>query len=71
MPKDEILKTLTLFTEANVEFTGLVKPGDKVWIRAKKIYFRRLKLKSEVELSLADGTVVCSGTIAGMGVKQT
>ena len=69
MSMDEIQRTLTLFTEANVEFTGMVKPGDKVIIRAKKVYFRRLKLKSEVELSLTDGTVVCSGTIAGMGVQ--
>ncbi len=66
----EIQNTLTVFTEAQVEFTGMVKPGDRVTIRAKKVYFRRLKLKSEVEMTLDDGTVVCSGTIAGIGVKQ-
>jgi 3-hydroxyacyl-[acyl-carrier-protein] dehydratase len=71
MPKEEIQQILTLFTEANVEFTGLVGPGERITVRAKKIYFRRLKLKSEGELLLADGTVVCSGTIAGMGVKQS
>jgi 3-hydroxyacyl-[acyl-carrier-protein] dehydratase len=70
MTKEQIQETLTLFTEANVEFTGLVKPGDTVIVKARKVYFRRLKLKAEVELSLADGAVVCSGTIAGMGVKQ-
>ncbi|MFQ5650915.1 MAG: 3-hydroxyacyl-ACP dehydratase FabZ family protein [bacterium] len=67
--QDEIKRFLTVFTEANVEFTGFVRPGDRVTIRAKKIYFRRMKLKSEGELMLADGKVVCSGTIAGMGVN--
>jgi len=39
MTRDEIQKTLTFFTEAEVEFTGLVRPGDRVVIRAKQIYF--------------------------------
>ena len=70
MTRDEIQKTLTFFTEAEVEFTGLVRPGDRVVIRAKQIYFRRLKLKVEAEITLKNGDVVCSGTIAGMGVRQ-
>ena len=70
MTRDEIQKTLTVFTEAEVEFTGLVRPGDRVVIRAKQIYFRRLKLKVEAEITLKNGEVVCSGTIAGMGVRQ-
>jgi 3-hydroxyacyl-[acyl-carrier-protein] dehydratase len=67
---EEIQKILTLFTEAEVEFSGMVRPGDRVIIRAKKKYFRRLKLKVEAEIMLEKGDVVCSGTIAGMGVKQ-
>ncbi len=70
MTRDEIQKTLTVFTEAEVEFTGLVRPGDRVIIRAKQIYFRRLKLKVEAEITLKNGDVVCSGTMAGMGVRQ-
>ena len=70
MEPEEIQKILTVFTEAEVEFTGLVRPGDRVVIRAKQIYFRRLKLKVEAEITLENGEVVCSGTIAGMGVKQ-
>ena len=70
MTRDEIQKILTVFTEAEVEFTGLVRPGDRVVIRAKQIYFRRLKLKVEAEISLKNGDVVCRGTIAGMGVRQ-
>jgi 3-hydroxyacyl-[acyl-carrier-protein] dehydratase len=58
---------LVLFTEANVEFTGIVGPGDQVTVRAKKIYFRKLKLKVTAEMTLADGTVVCAGELAGVG----
>jgi 3-hydroxyacyl-[acyl-carrier-protein] dehydratase len=60
---------LMLFTEANVEFTGIVGPGDQVTVRAEKIYFRKLKLKVAAEMTLADGTVVCAGELAGVGSK--
>lgn len=70
MSRDEIQKILTVFTEAEVEFSGIVRPGDRVIIRAKKQYFRRLKLKVEAEIALQNGDIVCSGSIAGMGLKQ-
>ena len=65
-----VLGALALFTDANVEFTGLVNPGDRVTIRATKVFFRRGKIRSEAEMTREDGTVVCSGTISGMGVPQ-
>jgi len=61
-------KITTLFTDVNVDFAGIVKPGDRVTVTAKKVYFRRRKLRSEAEMRLDDGTVVCSGTISGMGI---
>jgi 3-hydroxyacyl-[acyl-carrier-protein] dehydratase len=61
-------RMLTLFTDATVEFSGVVRPGQRVITRGKKIVFRRLFLRSAVEMTLEDGTVVCSGTLAGMGV---
>lgn len=70
MPVEEISKILTVFTEANIEFTGMVQPGEKVIIRAKKQYFRRLKLKVEGEIARENGEVICRGTIAGIGVKN-
>ena len=70
MTRTEIEKILTVFTDAEVEFSGLVRPGDRVIIRAKQKFFRRLKLKVEAEIALENGDVVCSGSIAGMGVKQ-
>ncbi len=70
MGRDEIRKILTVFTEAEVEFCGIVRPGERVVIRAKKQYFRRLKLKVEAEIASESGEIVCRGTIAGMGIKQ-
>ncbi len=64
----ETAKLMTLFTDANVEFGGIVKPGERVTITAEKVFFRRRKLRSRAEMKLDDGTVVCSGTVSGMGV---
>jgi 3-hydroxyacyl-[acyl-carrier-protein] dehydratase len=65
-PDDE--RMLTLFTDATVEFTGIVRPGDRVVIRARKVLFRRRLLRSAVELALENGRVVCAGMLSGMGV---
>lgn len=61
---------LTLFTDAEVEFDGVVKPGERVLIEGRKIFFRHRKLKSEVEMRREDGRVVCRATLSGMGVPQ-
>ena len=61
-------RMLTLFTDATVEFTGLVRPGQRVVTRGEKKVFRRNFLRASAEMRLDDGVVVCSGTLAGMGV---
>ena len=63
-------KTMTLFTDANVEFSGAVHPGQRVTTTARKQFFRRRKLRAEVEMKLDDGTLVASGTLSGMGVTR-
>lgn len=68
--RDEIEKLLTLFTEANVEFSSRVLPGERVITTACKEMFRRRKLRSRVEMRREDGALVASGTIAGMGVSR-
>ena len=67
---DDAKKLVTVFTDANVDFSGLVKPGDRVVITGRKLFYRRRKLRSEVEMHLEDGTLVCSGVLSGMGVTQ-
>ena len=66
----DLEKLVTVFTDASVEFSGLVRPGDCVRVTAKKVFYRRRKLRSEVEMHLEDGTLVCSGVLSGMGVPQ-
>jgi hypothetical protein len=39
-------------------------------MRGAKLFFRRMKLKSQVELLLADGRIAAEGTLAGVGVKR-
>ncbi len=66
----EVAKLITVFTDAQVDFSGVVNPGDRVTTTATKVFFRRKKLRAEVEMKLDDGTVVASGTLSGMGVAR-
>lgn len=61
---------VALFADANVDFTGIVKPGDRVTTSAKKVFYRRNKFRAEATMTLDDGTVVLSGTISGVGVER-
>jgi 3-hydroxyacyl-[acyl-carrier-protein] dehydratase len=61
---------LSLFADADVDFSGVVRPGDRVTVSAKKKFFRRGKLRSEAEMHLDDGTLVCSATISGIVVPR-
>jgi 3-hydroxyacyl-[acyl-carrier-protein] dehydratase len=67
---EEARQTLALFTEANVEFSATVPPGARVVTTGRKVFFRRLKLRSDVRMHLEDGTLVCSGHLSGIGVKR-
>lgn len=62
-------KMITLFTAAdNVEFTGMVKPGERMIIRGSKVYFRNRSIKAKVTMERENGEPVCSGILSGMGV---
>jgi 3-hydroxyacyl-[acyl-carrier-protein] dehydratase len=64
------LNQLTLFTECEIEFSAVVKPGQLVTIYGEKIYNRKGKLKSSARLVLEDGSVAASGSLAGVGVLR-
>jgi 3-hydroxyacyl-[acyl-carrier-protein] dehydratase len=66
----EAEKYNTLFTDAQIEFSGIVEPGSRVITTGRKVFFRRRKLRAEVEMKLENGRVVCSGTLSGMGVPR-
>lgn len=67
---EEVRRRVALFTDAEVEFSGVVKPGDRVTVEARKVFFRRGKIRSEAEMRTDDGTLVCEATISGMGVRR-
>ena len=68
--EEELEKVVTVFTDCSVDFSGQVLPGDRVTTTGKVKFFRRMKLRAEVEMKLEDGTVVCSGELSGMGVRK-
>jgi 3-hydroxyacyl-[acyl-carrier-protein] dehydratase len=66
----EAEKFQTLFTDAQVDFSGVVRPGDVVTTESRVLFYRRRKLKVEATMTGADGRVVCAGQLAGMGVPR-
>ena len=67
---EEVESMLTVFTDASVDFSGQVLPGDRVTTTGRLKFFRHKKLKAQVEMRLDDGTMVCSGELSGMGVPR-
>ncbi len=68
---EELGRYLTVFTDGEFEFAEIVRPGDRVLTRAQKVYWRRNKLRSRVEmLRETDGKAVARGEVAGLGVRR-
>lgn len=67
----ELTQWVTLFSDAKVEFLKPVKPMETVTIVAKKLRWRRMKLRVSVVMTNEHGDTVCEGEIAGMGVKKS
>ena len=67
---EEMEKLTTVFTDASVDFSDSVLPGERVITTGTPVFFRRRKLQSQVEMKREDGTTVCSGVISGMGIVR-
>lgn len=57
-----------LFTDASVDFAGVVPPGERVITETSLVFWRRRKLRVEAEMRREDGSRVCWGQLAGMAV---
>ena len=57
-------------TSSNVEFIKPVYPGEKVFVKSEKKYFRFNKLKCMVIMTDAEESIVCRGEISGMILKS-
>ena len=67
----EMKGPLSLFSLIdNVEFKGIVMPGERVIVQGKKIYFRKGAIKVDLIMERENGEVVCLGKLAGMGVEK-
>jgi 3-hydroxyacyl-[acyl-carrier-protein] dehydratase len=64
----EAARFQTLFTDAAMEFSDVVRPGERVRTDARLVFWRRKKLKVEAEMRREDGALVCSASLAGIGV---
>jgi 3-hydroxyacyl-[acyl-carrier-protein] dehydratase len=67
-PVQEIKNRLTVFTDAQVEFFKSVYPGDQVEVIAKKIFWRKMKLKSQIVMYDSQHNVLAAATASGMGI---
>lgn len=67
--REELARWRSVFTDAEVEFVDAVLPGETVICRAEKVFWRRNKLRSRVEMTRPDGRVVAACTLAGLGVR--
>ena len=54
------------FTSTEAEFLRPVFPGDKVTVRAEKVYFRLGKLKVRARMDAPTGQAIARATLAGM-----
>jgi 3-hydroxyacyl-[acyl-carrier-protein] dehydratase len=67
---DAVARSLTMFSDAQVEFFQPVFPGEKVRITGERVFWRRKKLRSRIEMFDSGGKLVAACTASGMGVKN-
>jgi 3-hydroxyacyl-[acyl-carrier-protein] dehydratase len=67
---EELRKWNSIFTDAEVEFYSIVRPGDRVTCRAEKIFWRRNKLKAKIEMFGEDGKIIARTIASGLGVRR-
>jgi 3-hydroxyacyl-[acyl-carrier-protein] dehydratase len=70
VPRAEVARTMTLFSDCNVEFCRPVRPGATVRVEAERLSWRRGKLRSSVRLLGEDGCVAAEGVVAGVGCRR-
>lgn len=70
LPPEQHHGWLTLFSDAEVEFSRSVYPGDTVDIRGELLFWRRRKLRARVTMTNQDGILVATTTASGIGVRN-
>ena len=70
-PSLELANFFAVFSDAAFEVEVSVPPGSLVRTRAEKISWRRGRIKTRMDLSLADGTLAAHGTAGGMVLRRS
>lgn len=68
--RDELMSMITFFSDAEVEFFKPVFPGEKVFIKGQKIFWRRMKLRTKIEMRDDKGNLLAATTASGVGVRK-
>jgi len=62
---------VSLFSVADgVEFKNIVAPGERVIVKAQKVYFRKNIIKANVSMERENGEIICVGELSGVGVEK-
>ena len=70
LPPEQQHGWLTLFSDAEVEFTRSVVPEETVEIHGELVFWRRRKLRATVTMTNQDGVMVARTTASGRGVRD-
>lgn len=60
----------SLFSDCEIEFCEIVRPGDLVTVYGERVYWRRNKMQAQIELKLENGKIAACGKISGFGVEM-
>ena len=69
MPPKEITNWLTMFTDAKVEFFQSVYPETTVIIKATKIFWRKMKLRTNIEMYNENLNLLATAVASGIGIR--
>jgi len=65
---NEISNWLTMFTDAKVEFLKSVYPESTVTIKATKVFWRKMKLRSNIEMYDQNNNLLATALASGIGI---
>lgn len=69
VPIKEITNWITMFTDAKVDFLKSVYPGDVVLIKAKKIFWRKMKLRTDITMYDNNLNLLATASASGVGIR--
>jgi 3-hydroxyacyl-[acyl-carrier-protein] dehydratase len=67
---EDLPKWTTFFTDCKIDFYRPVLPGETVTVKGEKVFFRKMKLQTNVKLFSNSGELIAEGIVSGMGVKR-